>query len=291
MNSYILVIFADILLAMTFVIQKKYQLKVGVSVKSSLVYTVLTGLFSAIIFLVINGFKVRATWFSLVMAIAFTIVVTAYTLIGFRIMEKGSMSIYTLFLMSGGMTVPYIYGVAFLNEELTFIRTLGLLLIITAISVSNFTKRKTDKEQIFLCIAVFFINGASSVISKIHQISPASKMVSSSDFVFLVMTARTIIGLIPVLLKKEKEESIKVKSGSLWFLIFLIFLAAAANGVSFMLQLIGAADLPATVLYPLVTGGTIILSSFADLLVFKAKLSPKQWVGTGIAFVGTFMFL
>jgi len=39
------------------------------------------------------------------------------------------MSLYTLFLMSGGMTVPYVWGVAFLDEDLTLFRTLGLLLI------------------------------------------------------------------------------------------------------------------------------------------------------------------
>ena len=291
MNSYILIILADILLTITFVIQKKYQLKVGVSAKTSLAYTVLSGAFSAIIFLVLNGFKVRATWFSFVMAVAFSVVVTAYTLIGFRVMEKGSMSIYTLFLMSGGMTVPYIYGVLFLGEELTFIRTLGLLLIIAAIAAVNFTKGKTDKEQIFLCIAVFLINGASSVISKVHQISPASEMVSSSDFVFLVMAVRSIIGLVAMLLIKGKEESKKVKIGALNSLILLIFFAAVANGVSYMLQLMGAVELPATVLYPLITGGTIILSSLADFIIFKEKLSLKQWCGVGIAFLGTFMFL
>ena len=39
------------------------------------------------------------------------------------------MSLYTLFLMSGGMTVPYVWGVAFLNEDLTLFGILGLLLI------------------------------------------------------------------------------------------------------------------------------------------------------------------
>jgi hypothetical protein len=55
MNSYVLIIIADILLTITFLIQKKYQLKVGVAVKSSLVYTILLSLFSAIIFLMISS--------------------------------------------------------------------------------------------------------------------------------------------------------------------------------------------------------------------------------------------
>lgn len=291
MNSYVLIIIADILLTITFLIQKKYQLKVGVAVKSSLVYTILLSLFSAIIFWVINGFKISSTWFSVAMATGFSVVVTGYTLVGFLVMEKGSMSIYTLFLMAGGMTVPYIYGVLFLNEELTIIRTIGLLLIIAAIAVANFTKEQTDKKQILLCCAVFLLNGASSVFSKVHQISPASELVTSSHFGFLVMTIRTVLCIVALAFTKEKQGKEEVSFSVLRPMIFIIFLGAVANGISYLLQLIGAVDLPATVLYPLITGGTIILSSLADFFIFKEKLTLKQWAGTGIAFLGTLLFL
>lgn len=93
-----------------------------------------------------------------------------------------------------------------------------------------------------------------------------------------------------VLFQKFIRQALQVK----WFhlLTLLILLTAVANGISYMLfQLIGAVKLPATVLYPLITGGTIILSSLADFLIYKEKLSLKQWSGVGIAFLGTLMFL
>ena len=113
MNAYILIIIADIFLAANFVFQKIYQKTAGTSVKAGLIYNALTGVFSALLFLVMNQFQIKLTGFSVLMAAIFAVVVMLYIFIGFRIMEKKNMALYTLFLMSGGMTVPYIFGVLF----------------------------------------------------------------------------------------------------------------------------------------------------------------------------------
>lgn len=287
MNSYMLIILADILLAVTFACQKKYQEKAGLSVKASLVYTILSGFFSAMIFLVINRFNVRVTLFSIIMAVVVSVVITIYVFIGFRIMKTGSLSIYTLFLMSGGMIVPYIYGVLFLNEELSFARILGLMLIMVAIVVANFSRDKFDVKQLALCVGVFLLNGAVGVITKTHQISDAS--VTACDFVFLVFLSKIVVSILALFFKKGRSSTkinVPIKS-----VILIIFVSAVADGISYMLQLVGAVNLPATVLYPLITGGTIILSSLVDFIIYKERLSLRQCIGTGIAFLGTLMFL
>lgn len=290
MNSYVLIVIADILLAVTLAFQKNYQSKAGTTVRASLVYTILSGVFSSAMFFAINGFTVRVTWFSIVMALLFSVVLTIYVFAGFRIMEKGNVSVYTLFLMTGGMTVPYIYGVIFLDERLTVVRVLGLLFIVGAIAVSNLKKEKVDKGQLALCLTVFLLNGLASVISKAHQVSGASKNVTAQDFVFLVMVSKVLISCISLLFVNNKDKS-PCKFSVPKNVIFIVFLAAVADGTSYMLQLMGAVDIPATVLYPLVTGGTIILSSLVDFAVYGQKLSCRQWIGVGIAFMGTLMFL
>lgn len=65
----------------------------------------------------------------------------------------------------------------------------------------------------------------------------------------------------------------------------------AFDGLSYMLQLIGAESLPASVLYPFITGGSIILTSFAGVAVFKEKLTIRQWLAVAVCFVGTLLFL
>ena len=291
MNAYILILIADILLATNFVFQKKYQKTAGVSLKAGVTYNAVLGAFSAIIFLVINKFHIECSAFSLLMAAIFATVLVLYIIIGFKIMEKGNMSLYTLFLMSGGMTVPYIWGVLFLNEELTIIRTIGLLAIIAAIIISNSGTNKPDKKQILMCVAVFLLNGISSVVSKMHQINPVSEMVTPTNFVFLVGIFKAIMCFGILLGFKNKLEVQGENKLDIKPLLLIIFLAALTDGVTYMLQLIGASSLPATVLYPFVTGGSIILTSIAGVLVFKEKLLPRQIIGIAVCFVGTLLFL
>lgn len=289
MNSYFLIVLADILLAVILVCQKKYQEKAGTSAKASLKYTILSGVFSALIFLVINGFTINVTLFSIGMATLFSVMLTIYVFIGFGIMKNGNISLYTLFLMSGGMVIPYVYGVLFLEEKLNFARILGLILILAAIVLFNLNKVSKNKKQLVLCFLVFLLNGAVSALSKAHQVSVASLTVSSSDFVFLVSISKIVISLLVFpFLKGEGKEETKVPIKSV---IWVVFVAAAADGLSYMLQLMGAVKLPATVLYPLVTGGTIILSSLVDLVLWKQRFSKKQYISVAIAFLGTLLFL
>lgn len=69
------------------------------------------------------------------------------------------------------------------------------------------------------------------------------------------------------------------------------FIACGEFCISYMLQLIGAESLPVSVLYPFITGGSIILTSFAGVAFLKEKLTIRQWMAVTACFVGTLLFL
>ena len=302
---------AAMLLAVCFVINKLYQKQAGTSLEAGLVYNSLLGIFAAIIFFFIGGFKFEITAFSASMATAMTVVVMAYTLLGFRILKNGSVAIYSIFLMSGGMTVPYIYGLLFLDEEFSWLRTVGLVVLISAVAISNFGGKgeKIDVKRLAMCVCVFFLNGCVSVISKVHQVESVRATVGAEQFVMLGGIAKFIIGgvVLGVLLLINKHsasssnddeinESAEAKpklfcAKSIKIILPLIVIAAAVDGVSYFLQLKGAANLPATVLYPMITGASMIFSAIADFVVFKQKPTRFVVISVALCFAGTLMFL
>lgn len=290
MNSYLLIVLADILLAFDFAFQKKYQKTAGTTVKAGLVFNALVGAFSALVYLIINKFTLHILPFSVIMATLFTVFVMVYVFIGFKIMENGSMSLYTLFLMAGGMVVPFVCGVIFWDESLSFWRVLGLLAIVGAMVISNYEGSKFDKKQILLCVLVFFLNGFVSVTAKAHQISEAGKYVTSADFGFIAMTVKAVICFAALLLVRKNSENTHQKPDA-GKIAAISACSAVAGGLSFFLQLVGAASVPATVLYPLITGGCVVLSSLAGLVFFKEKIEKRQWIAIVICCVGTLLFL
>ena len=72
---------------------------------------------------------------------------------------------------------------------------------------------------------------------------------------------------------------------------WVVAVAALISGGSYLLQLVGAKTLPATVLYPMVTGGSIIFSSLAGRIFFREKLSLQQKISIVVCFMGTLLFL
>lgn len=289
MLNYILVLCADIGYTLGFSAQKIYEKKEGNTIASGLGYNMLMGAVSTVIMFFLCGFQPQYSPFSLVIAFLQTLLLSGYTLIGFYILKKGSMSLYTLFLMSGGMIVPYVWGVAFLGEELTVLRTVGVAVITFAVVLTNLGKNKISKSVLILCVLVFFINGFTGVLAKIHQIEAVYKIIPETSLMFWSALFKFIvcaIGCFALRGNSGTTGKINIRHA----LIVTIFAAVSTNSAEFI-NLLSAAKLPASVLYPLITGGTIILSAIAGRVFFKEKLSGKQITAIVLCLAGTCMFL
>ncbi len=293
----LLVLLADILLAIQFSLDKLYQKSLGSSYIAGLAFTAVSGLFSACVFFCVGGFKVEFSIFSLIMVTLFRVLCIVYGLIGFKLLQKGSISLYTLCLMSGGMCVPYIWGLLFLNEEFSVLRLIGLLVIIASMMFSLTDLKAVNKKTIPMYLAVFILNGFVSVTSKMHQISLQFNPVSSNGFVVMGgLVAFVISGTLFLFFKKTKGNdpqyiSPEFKADKFLKFMPMLLVICIVGGVSSFCQLTGAKTLPASVLYPLITGGTIIFSSLAGMIFFKDKITKKNVISILVCFAGTCMFI
>ena len=85
----------------------------------------------------------------------------------------------------------------------------------------------------------------------------------------------------------EMSEKISLKLP----VMMIIILASVCSNVSYLFQLMGAKDVPATILYPLVTGGSIILTTLCGAMFLKEKPDKRQIIGIIICFIGTCLFV
>ena len=283
--EYVQLLLAVVLLAVDFAFVKLYQIRQGQGMHASLQYSAVQGLLCALVLFGINGFRLNATPFSLGMAFLSGALAMAYKLIGFRILAGAQMSLYTFFLLTGGMTVPFLWGVVFLGETISALRVAGLLIIAAAIFLSGAGGAKANGRLLGLCLAVFVLNGFVSVVAKEHQIS--AQAVGSGDFAVWTNLCSGLLGvaLLPLAKKKAAAPSFSPR------LLPILLGSAVASGASYLLQLIGAKTLPATVLYPIITGGSVIFTALAGFVAFHERPSKKQLAGIALCFVGTCLFL
>jgi multidrug transporter EmrE-like cation transporter len=88
--------------------------------------------------------------------------------------------------------------------------------------------------------------------------------------------------------RKEKRRQVmttlKIKPMGIMALI------GATTYTGNFLHLLAANDVPASVQFPLVSGGVIVLSAFVSFFAFKEKMSVKEWISIGGAFLSTVLF-
>ncbi len=308
MICYLYLLCAVVLMALQFSVNKFYQSKNGSGIMTSLLYTTLSGLATGVIFFCINGFTLTVTPFSFVCAVGIASLCLGYSLLGFRLFSMGNFAVYTMFLMLGGMLLPFLYGLLFLGDADTMsplslgARIVGVLLLIVSmifpLTENRDAGEKHDKKTqvlfIVLCLLVFFMNGFVSILSKIHQIEGHYPVVDNNSFVFLTNTINGIFsGAALFLLTLFRREGPKLDvSFKPWMLMAAVAAYALCNGVSYLLQLLAAAStMPASVQYPMMTGGSVVLTALAGYVFFREKQSKKAFVGTVLAFAATFLFL
>jgi multidrug transporter EmrE-like cation transporter len=147
-------------------------------------------------------------------------------------------------------------------------------------------------------VLLFLANGLGGIFAKTHQINVAA--IDAIDFTVVIQSATmvyTIIALVVYwLVKKRQSKTVEASSGLTLSRLFHDKLIVYVVGFSlfsstgYLLQLMSAVHLPATVMYPIVTGGSVVLTSIAGKVFFREKMSKLALISISLAFVATILF-
>lgn len=299
MTDYILIFLAVMLFAAQFAFTRLYQEEVKQSSTAALVLLVVIGLTGALQYLLIGGFRVVISPVSLMWAALMALIMIPYYVVGIQVLSLGSLAVYSMFMMLGGMLVPFFYGILFLEEALSWGKAAGTVLLTAFIVLQALCQPAGErkavgwKKYLFfgLCMVIFFVNGMTGVIAKAHQISAGAVDEISFTVLSCGLTALLSALLLPfVLLKNRKKTAGAVKQMLRRKPLLLMVCVGIAGYSGNFLHLIAAGHVPASVQFPLVSGGVIALSALVSAFGFREKLSLKEWLSVAGAFASTILF-
>jgi hypothetical protein len=279
---YTLVIISTILFSLQFLFTQRFQETSGTGMKPTLVFSLYKSLVIILMMLLISGFKIQFSWFSLLMATVYAVSSMAMSYYSLKAFAVANLSVYSVFSMLGGMILPFFLGVLFFDEgdKLVF-KIICCALIVVAVLL-NIKSGKQDKKALFYYFAVFVLNGMSGVISKLHQSSSLSP-VDSSSFMLWSAVVTVVLSAAWLLIAYRQIPLIKGKN------IFFVTGYGVFNGLGNLFLLIalsGESGLPASVQYPLVTGGVMVCSTIIST-IRKEKLTAREYVATFIALLAS----
>ena len=276
---YGLIVFAALLFSTQFTFNNGYQRENGTGWSPTVKLSLYTSIFGFLITLAINKLSFGFSWFSLAIAVVYSLVCIALNYCTIKTFEYANLSMYTMFSMIGGMLLPFVYGII-CGEELKPIKLLCFVMIICSILLMA-EKSEKSKKAFPYCMAVFVLNGSVGVLSKLHQ-SFTEYCVDSGSFLMLTKLVTIFICVIDII--KTKDFKISLKSGAYCVGI------AGFNCIGNLFLLIALLNLPASVQYPMVTGGTIVFSVIIDL-IRKTGISKRTILAAVIAFAAVCMMV
>ncbi len=311
MGTCFLLLAAGLLFSLQFCLNKYFQTYKPKGESSSVRFALFGKSAASIFFLLLIPLTCR-TYFGN----GYTVLVAAVqaalnlliTLLGVRVLSEGSVALYTLAMMLGGMAVPVVFGVFLFGDSFGWLRALAFLLIAVAVvlSVGGERKKPTVRAAVMYA-ALFLCNGFIGVFTALHT-NAWGETVPDVTFMFTACWVATACYL-PVLagtalyerrkferMTKESTPLTHLKNLSKKTKIFYILspvLAGVFNGVANFLIVIGtAADgIGSAVTFPLVTGGTILFTTLTSLFFYKEKPSLKKWLGIALIIAALVIFI
>ncbi len=284
---YGLIAISVILFGISFKFKDIYQKKEKVAngLKSTFRYTIISSIAALIILLFINGFKLEFTWFTFIIALLSDLDVLCFSYCSFKALEKINLSLYSLYSMLGGMLLPFFQGILFYNEPLTIAKILCAVLISGALLLM--VKNGKSNGGGIYCWGVFLFNGMLAMLTKIFTASDFEKT-SSGGFAILTVMCSIVISFLAlkIFFKSKGEPTVKTSPGQ----ILVAALEGGSNRVANLLLVIALVHVDASVQYPMVTGGVVVVSTLISFLDGN-KPTKKEILAVSISLLGLLALL
>lgn len=179
--------------------------------------------------------------------------------------------------------LPVFAGLFIYNEELGFLKILGILMAIIAVYLSSIKKTASafDIKYLFLPFLVFLGSGlvdtAIKYAQEIHLKEGELPLFSATVFFSAAVCGLAFVGI--KRLSSPVRFNLKNTLGGIALGIPNYF------SIYFLVKALEYEGLNSASIFTLNNLSIVLLSTIFGILLFKEKLSPKNWMGIGMAVI------
>lgn len=227
-------------------------------------------------FFITGGCKLDLNMAILPYVLAFSAAYAITIVCSFMAVRTGPLSLSALALAYSAV-IPTLFGLFYYQEESNILFFIGIAMM--AVSIFLVTKAKDDKKislkWAIFALATFLFNGTCSTVQTLQQKVFLGAYKNELMVLSLGMAAVAIFGI--ALWQERKDFGACIKTG-----VPLGIAKGAFNGVMNFLVMVLALRMASSLLFPIISVGTILVSSAFSVLLYKEKLSRQQYIGLAI---------
>ena len=285
MGNVLLLITAIVGISIQQISQKAYNKKVG---GGAFIFSAASALVAMLVFLIASkgelSFQMEVVGYSVLFAVGYCMALA----FSFLAIANGSLSLTSLVLQFS-LIIPTFYGILFLQEETDFFLFAGIALLVASIVLVNIPvgekkeknaeTEKTEKNQnkttwkwALFALLMFIGNGGCSTVQKMQQTH--FNGLYKSEFMIVALVITTVALVVISLFTERKEMLPALKKGVGYYAVY-----GVANGISNLIVLLLATKMSSSIVYPVLSAGGIVITSFVSVFVYKEKMNLFQKIG------------
>ncbi len=248
-------------------------------------FTAATAFFAMVVFIVAEGTSFSFSWNFVPYSVGFALSYGVTFICNILALSSGPMSL-TLLLQSYSLLLPAFYGILFLDEEIGVTLIIGIALLALCLFLTYFEK-KGESERIsvrwlIFALLAFLGNGMCSVIQKMHTTSLGDKY--SNEFMIVALALITVSFACIALFRQRREFKPFIRRGWYFGALCGLFNGGVNMGVIMLSSM-----MPASLQFPMISGGSILATALFSVFLYKEKLTVRQWCGFGVGILSVIL--
>ena len=248
-----------------------------------------SSLFCMLALMLLSGFQLQCSAYTLLLGVLFGVATMIASVSRSKALKVGPWS-YTTVIICASTVFTAISGWLFWQESLSIWKILGIILMFFcccfAIDRQETEKKKFNLSWLIFCLIAMVCVTLIGIMQKIHQTSKyQGELMPFLVVAFLVSALGSLAMYFIYRCREEKIAPTEKKKMDFWRLFLFVSavygLATAGNN-AINLYLSGVVD--AAIMFPIVNGIPLVLNVALSFVLFKEKLTKKQWIGFILGF-------
>lgn len=249
------------------------------------VFSAAYGLFIALASFCTGGFAFSPSLTTIALGLINGIMLLLYNYSIIRAGRLGSYSFMMIMNMFGGIIVPIVVGVLFLNETLSLVQVVAIIMMLAAMVIMNIEKdfiKGFDKGYLLWCIILFMANGIYAALMNTQATMLNGNERTEMLVILFTFSSLTAIAK-EIVCGRGTRMLTGLKMGRKSLVFLMICCISATIGANLLLILFSKMN--SGVICTINDGGILVLSILYSLILFKERPSRIQLAGMILAVI------
>lgn len=173
-----------------------------------------------------------------------------------------------------GLLVPIVISVFFFREMPSFLQSIGFLLAVAAIVLMNYQKDVGNAGFKLGLFGMLMACGMAEAMSKIFKEAGSAEL--EPQFLLFTFLSAMVLCFLCMIVRKQRIGLSELAFGTL---------IAIPNFFSSKFLLGALESIPAVIVFPVFSVGTILVVTLTGVLLFRERITKNQWIAIAMILV------